>query len=173
MLPKEEGLLRKDEVDHMADQFEAYMNDIDQDPELRGAINLYKGTKSAASSGSGRRCSRCCVLTSAFLPPFPAADPNYKPPTESEIDDDEDDEDVRINVDDVRWGWGWGWGWGWPAFVPSWYPRPVADPRAACLSNPFSPLTHVQLLDDFGDMELADDAMAADPMDANDNDEDM
>ena len=47
----------------MADQFEAYMNDIDQDPELRGAINLYKGTKSAASSGSGRRCSRCCVLT--------------------------------------------------------------------------------------------------------------
>jgi hypothetical protein len=43
MLPKEEGLLRKDEVDHMATQFEAYMDDVDQDPELRGAINLYKG----------------------------------------------------------------------------------------------------------------------------------
>jgi hypothetical protein len=34
----------------------------------------------------------------------PVADPNYKPPTESEVDEDEDEdeEDLRINVEDVR-----------------------------------------------------------------------
>lgn len=32
----------------------------------------------------------------------PVLDPNYKPPTESEVDEDEDEEDLRINVEDVR-----------------------------------------------------------------------
>eukprot|EP01147_Barroeca_monosierra_P009520 gene9520-1754_t len=40
-LPKEEGLLRKDEVDKEALDLESYLNDMEEDPELRMGINIY------------------------------------------------------------------------------------------------------------------------------------
>lgn len=37
------GLLRKDEVDVMAQQYESFLNDLEEDPDYRSNFNIYKG----------------------------------------------------------------------------------------------------------------------------------